>query len=287
LSFARIYARSLVTVTEHEVDVGVVRVFYRRRRGDGTPTVFVHGNPTSSAQWRPFLEAMSGPALAPDIPGWGESERPDPSAFDYSMHGLAGVLGGFLDALDVGEYNLVAQDWGGGFALINAQRSPERVRRLVLIDSVPLLPGYRWHRTARIWRTRGSGVLQRVPLSRSIVSFALREARADRRPMPPEFVDMVVDNLRDRVTQKAILALYRSADPPALAAAGSDLSRLRCPALVLWGARDPYLPPRFAKAYADALGGPAEVEVLDDAGHWAWIDRPDVVMQTVGFLESS
>lgn len=68
-----------------------------------------------------------------------------------------------------------------------------------------------------------------------------------------------------------MLQLYRHADPPRLAAAGTDLSRLSCPALVLWGDRDIYLPTKFAEAYANALPG-AQLEIVQGAGHWPWID---------------
>ena len=53
---------------------------------------------------------------------------------------------------------------------------------------------------------------------------------------------------------------------------------------MVWGDRDPYIPPSFADQYAEALGGPAEVLHLDDAGHWPWLDRPDLVGTIAGFL---
>jgi pimeloyl-ACP methyl ester carboxylesterase len=71
------------------VMVDGVSTFFRRVPGEGDPVVFVHGNPSSSSDWQPFLERMTGPALALDLPGWGHSELPDPEEFDYSMTGLA------------------------------------------------------------------------------------------------------------------------------------------------------------------------------------------------------
>ena len=71
-----------------------------------------------------------------------------------------------------------------------------------------------------------------------------------------------------------------------LAAAGTRLGELRCPALVVWGGRDPYLPTEFAQRYADALGGPTTVRVLDDAGHWPWYDEPGLVDEIAAFLKS-
>jgi pimeloyl-ACP methyl ester carboxylesterase len=88
----------------------------------------------------------------------------------------------------------------------------------------------------------------------------------------------------DQGTQRAILRLYRSADPEVLAAAGAGLGALRAPALVVWGEADPYLPARFADAYAAALGGPAEVLRLPGAGHWDWRAREDVLDRIAAFL---
>jgi pimeloyl-ACP methyl ester carboxylesterase len=68
-----------------------------------------------------------------------------------------------------------------------------------------------------------------------------------------------------------------------LAAAGRRLASVACPALVIWGAADPYVPERFGRAYAERLPN-AELVELVDAGHWPWYDRPDVVDRTVAFL---
>ena len=87
----------------------------------------------------------------------------------------------------------------------------------------------------------------------------------------------------DKGTQAAVLALYRHADPDRLAAAGSDLDKLTCPALVLWGDRDAYLPTRFAEAYADVLPG-SRLEIVPAAGHWPWIDDARIVDDILAFV---
>jgi pimeloyl-ACP methyl ester carboxylesterase len=270
----------VATVEEHELLLDGVRVFYRRVAGEGTPTVYVHGNPTHSEDWLPFLE-RGGPAIAIDLPGWGRSDRPDPGRFDYSMYGLSALLERCLDELGVGRRKLVVHDWGA-LALIGAQRRPERIERLVAIDAVPLLPGYRWHWVAQIWRRRGLGELVNATTTRRSLALTLRQARGDRSPMPPEFVEMVWKHW-DKGTQAAILQLYRHADPPRLAAAGADLAKLTCPALVLWGDRDVYLPTRFGDLYAQTLPN-AEFVPVDGAGHWPWIDAPEVVDRVLDFV---
>jgi pimeloyl-ACP methyl ester carboxylesterase len=94
----------------------------------------------------------------------------------------------------------------------------------------------------------------------------------------------VVAQRMDQGTQRAILRLYRSAPEDALARAGEQLGRITCPALVLWGEHDPYIPPRFAQAYADALPN-ATARVVPGAGHWPWLQDGELVRILSSFLE--
>jgi pimeloyl-ACP methyl ester carboxylesterase len=90
----------------------------------------------------------------------------------------------------------------------------------------------------------------------------------------------------DQGTQRAILRLYRSAPESSLAASGRGLSSLSIPALIVWGSRDPYLPSRFGDQYAAELPS-GEVVHVQDAGHWPWLDRPDLIDRIATFLDES
>jgi pimeloyl-ACP methyl ester carboxylesterase len=267
-------------IEQGELRVDGVRVFYRRVAGEGVPTVYCHGNPTHGEDWLPFLE-RGGPAIAIDMPGWGRSDKPDPARFDYSMYGLSAFLERCLDELGVGQRKLVVHDWGS-LALIGAQRRPGLVERLVAINAVPLLPGYRWHWVAQIWRRRPLGELANATTTKSSMALLMRQARSDHSPMPPEFLDMVWKHW-DKGTRDATLALYRHADPDRLARAGRDLDRISCPSLILWGDRDIYLPTSFGEAYAAALPS-SQLEIVRGGGHWPWIDDPSVVDRVLGFV---
>jgi pimeloyl-ACP methyl ester carboxylesterase len=271
----------LALIETGTVMVDGVSTFFRRVQGDGPPAVFVHGNPTHSEDWQPFLERMPGPALAFDLPGWGRSDRPPPADFDYSMDGLARFTRRFLQRMAIEDYSLVVHDWGA-VALISAQQEPERVQRLVIINVVTLLPGYRWHRIARVWRTRGLGELSNRLWTRRVLDQGLRESRGDWSRHDPAFIDMVWDHL-DRGTFDAILRLYRSAPPDRLAAAGERLGWITAPALVVWGGRDRYIPARFGADYAARLPNSQLIEV-PQAGHWPWIDAPELVDRVIRFL---
>ncbi len=268
-------------VEERELVLDGIKVFYRHVAGEGTPVVYCHGNPTHGEEWLPLLE-RGGPAIAIDMPGWGRSDRPDPARFDYSMYGLSAFLERCLEELGVERRKLVVHDWGA-LALIGAQRRPELVEKLVVINAVPLLSGYRWHWVAQLWRRRPVGEFLNATTTRSSMALLMRQARGDRSAMPPEFIDMVWDRW-DAGTRAATLALYRHADPKRLATAGRDLGRLACPSFVVWADRDAYLPLRFGRAYADAF--PASTpRVVEGAGHWPLIDEPAIADEILSFLD--
>jgi pimeloyl-ACP methyl ester carboxylesterase len=257
-------------VIDHTEDVGGVPVFWHAAGDADVPVLYVHGVPDSSDTWLPFVELGGG--IAVDLPGFGRSaKRGD---LDFTIAGYDAFVERFLAHVGVERVRLVVHDWGSA-ALAWAQRFPERVERVVIIDAVPLLPGYRWHRVARAWRTRVLGEIVMGATTR----------RGLRRSLPDDLGDAVWRHW-DQGTQRAILRLYRSAPPDVLAAAGARLGELDCPALVLWGETDQYLPTRFAHAYGDALGGETEVEVVPGAGHWPWLDEPELIDRVVAFATS-
>jgi pimeloyl-ACP methyl ester carboxylesterase len=258
-----------VDIIEHRGVVAGIETFWRQA-GDA-PILHVHGNPNNADLWTPFLERGGGVAM--DLPGFGRSAKP--ADFPYSIAGYGEWLEAFLRELGWDRYRLLVHDWGS-VGLAAAQRAPERVERLAIVNAVPFLPGYRWHRFARIWWTPVLGEL----FQGSTTRWGLKRFLPG---MPEDFYDSVWDHF-DHGTQRAILKLYRSAPAAALPDAGARLGELGCPALVVWGADDPYLPASFAHAYAEALGGEAKVEVVEGANHWPWIDEPGLVERICAFL---
>ena len=182
------------------------------RRGADAPVLWMHGVPTSGADWRPFLERAGG--VAPDLPGL---RRAPPSAATATSRstGYARFTGALVDALGLDRVRLVVHDWGARRARRGRRRNPERVERVVVINAVPLLPGYRWHRIARAWRTRGAGRAAHGRDDR------LRACGARCRPG----VGDTAAAGWDQGTQRAILRLYRSAPPERLAARGPRARR--------------------------------------------------------------
>jgi pimeloyl-ACP methyl ester carboxylesterase len=257
-----------VEIAERSTEVAGLGIHYRHA-GDA-PILYLHGVPTHSNDWIPFLERTGG--IAPDLPGFGKSAKP--AEFDYSIGGYDRFLEAFVDELGLERFSLVMHDWGSvGLAL--AQRFPERIERLLMIATVPFVPGFRWHRFARAWRT---------PLVGEVVMGSTTH-RIFRRALPRELADPAWKAF-DHGTQRAILKLYRASPSDVLARAGERLGDVRAPALILWPEDDPYIGAEFGQPHADALGGETTLEMVG-GGHWPWLRRPELIDRAADFLKRS
>ncbi|HXO10157.1 MAG TPA: alpha/beta fold hydrolase, partial [Solirubrobacteraceae bacterium] len=129
-----------MAVDEHTIEVAGEPVFYRDAPGDGPTVLYLHSVPTSSDDWVPFLERGGG--LAVDLLGFGRSSKAGNLA--YTLPDYVTFVEGFLDVVEVGSVVVVGHGWGAAIGLAFAQRRPERVQGLVLIDAIPLLDGFQW-----------------------------------------------------------------------------------------------------------------------------------------------
>jgi pimeloyl-ACP methyl ester carboxylesterase len=240
--------------------------------------VFVHGNPGSSRDWDDLLTRVAPFArgVAFDMPGFGKADKP--ADFDYTVEGYARFLDAALRELGVERAHLVLHDFGGPWGLEWATRRPEALASATLINTGALLD-YRWHYLARVWRTPVAGELFQATTTRNGLRTALRHGNP--RGLPRPFVDRMYDDT-DAGTKRAILRLYRAtSDPAATGRRHADALRpLDRPALVVWGACDPYIPVAQAERQREAFPS-AEVVVLDDSGHWPFVDDPDGVGRAV------
>ena len=134
----------------------------RRRPAPPTPRealVFVHGNPGSADDWEALVAAAGAAgtrAVAFDLPDFGETLAPP--GFEHSTEGYAAFVGEALAALGIERVHLVLHDFGGPIGLVWAMGNPDALAGVVLIDT-GILPGYKWHTLARVWRTPVLGEL--------------------------------------------------------------------------------------------------------------------------------
>ncbi len=248
-----------------------------------TAVVFVHGNPGSCDDWEPLVDAVGASglrAVALDLPDFGETIAP--AGFEHTVFGYAAFVEAGLAALGIERVHIVLHDFGGPIGLAWAATHAERIAGLTLID-VGILPGYRWHRLARIWRTPVLGEVFQATATRR--AFRTMIDRSEPRGLPRPFVERMYDHY-DRRTKRAVLKLYRATDEPGapdpqLVAA---LKAADPPTLVIWGGGDPYLPSSYAERQREFLPR-AEVHVLAHSGHWPFADDPAEVQRLlVDFL---
>ncbi|MDW5593707.1 alpha/beta hydrolase [Conexibacter stalactiti] len=237
--------------------------------------VFVHGNPGSADDFGRFVDAVGAlglRAVAFDLPDFGETVAP--AGFEHTVGGYASFVDAVLETLAIERVHLVVHDFGGPIGLAWSAGRPDRLASVTLIDT-GVLPGYRWHALARIWRTPVLGELFQYTATRP--AFRMIVNRSEPRGLPREFLDGMYDHY-DRRTRRAVLKLYRATGDPG--AGGRELAALLAPrdlpALVIWGEHDAYLAAEYAERQRDVFPS-ADVHVLPASGHWPYADAPETV----------
>jgi len=158
--------------------------------------VFVHGNPGSADDWERLAGAVGATgrrAVAFDLPDFGEASAPP--GFRHDVLGYAGFVAAALDRLGIERVHLAIHDFGGPIGLVWAMGHPDALASVTLIDT-GILPGYRWHRLARIWRTPVVGELFQAIATRRL--FRLLLNRNEPRGLPREFVEKMYDHYAGR-----------------------------------------------------------------------------------------
>jgi len=143
------------------VEVDGLSIFYREAGPKDAPTILLlHGLPSSSRMFQPLLTRLADNyhLVAPDYPGFGHSDWPDPKQFDYTFDHIASVMDGFTQALGLSHYTLYMQDYGGpvGFRMVLAH--PERVQALIVQDAVAHNEGLgvNWKTRRAFWGDRAA-----------------------------------------------------------------------------------------------------------------------------------
>src|SRR3984885_2649045 len=148
-------------VSYRTVMVEGLSIFYREAGPKGAPTILLlHGLPSSSRMFQPLLTRLADSyhLVAPDYPGFGHSDWPDPKKFDYTFDHIAQVMDGFTQALGLPESTLYMQDYGGPVGFRMALAHPERVKALIVQDAVAHNEGLgaNWATRRAFWADRAA-----------------------------------------------------------------------------------------------------------------------------------
>jgi pimeloyl-ACP methyl ester carboxylesterase len=240
--------------------------------------LFVHGNPGSSTDWTALVDRVGelGRAVAIDMPGFGKADKP--RNFNYNVSSYAAFLEAARAQLGLERVHLVVHDFGGPFGLLWGLQHPDAWASVVLIN-VGVMPGYTWHTMARRWRTPVLGELVQAWIPRAAWRRAME--RTNPKGLPAEFVDKMYDDY-DRATRRTVLKLYRATPNPGATAEqlGAAIANLHKPALVVWGAKDPFIGVQYAERQRDFFEV-EEVLILPESGHWPFQDDPTSVEQAL------
>ncbi len=240
--------------------------------GERATVVLLHGIPDSGRVWDGVAARLAGVAhtLAPDLPGFGANRA------RRRVETLAdlGAATAELVADAPPRFTLVGHDVGALFGLAWAVAHPARLAGLVVINA-SIFPDRRWHWGARLVRTPGLGELaMRLTSERAFRAELRRASRGGR-----DAADIARTYAAfGPAARRATLALYRAQTPAFFADLPARVGELAAvvPTRVLWGDRDPYLPPTFAERF-----GAGAVVHYPELGHWPHVEAPGRVAAAI------
>jgi pimeloyl-ACP methyl ester carboxylesterase len=227
------------------------------RGGAGPPLVVLHG--ATGANWLPFMAklAQKFDVIAPEHPGFGESDTPD---WLDTIHDLAYFHLDLLDALKLSGVHLVGLSFGGWAAAELAVRSTQRLASLTLAGAAGLYVAGVEQMDAFLCtdEQRLRGFFYDQSKAEEVIARALR----------PEYEDIA---LKNRTTVAKLSWQPRSHDPHLV----KWLHRIDVPTLLIWGDHDRMFPKEHAFAYQKLIPG-AKVVIVPECGHVPQIEKPDV-----------
>jgi haloalkane dehalogenase len=237
--------------------------------GDGPPVVFFHGEPTWSFLWRkvipPVLDAGFR-AIAPDLPGFGRSDKPiDLDWYSYDRHTAA--MAALLDELDLRDATVVVHDWGGPVGLRLAVEHADRVARMVILDT-GLFTGHQPMTDA--WKAFRDFVQRTEDLP---VGFLVKGAcKSDPGDAVIAAYDAPFPDARSKAGARAFpLMLPTDPGAPGAEAGQRVLDALKSdtrPKLFLWADSDPIIPVKVGERFAATLGSEGQLEIVENASHF-------------------
>jgi pimeloyl-ACP methyl ester carboxylesterase len=254
--------------------------------GAGPPVVLIHDFLVNHLEFENVLAPLAARfrVLVPDLPGFGESEKPSPARYAYGIESFAEAIVDMIAGLELGRVSLVGHSLGGAAAITLAAEHPELVEKLVLVDamSYPFLLDFR----------------SRLPLLPFLGGLFFKQmyGRGGFRrhfrdnvfspgfPLPLEKIDRYYDQFNTPAARESAHAVLQSSrDTRPIVA---RIPRITAPTLVVWGRSDRMFPASFGQRLAREIAG-ARFDVLD-AGHSPNEECPDAFVHAVSrFLPRS
>jgi haloalkane dehalogenase len=287
--------KSLYPFTGKYLNLGAARMHYLDE-GAGEPVVMLHGNPTWSFYYRDLVLALRDRyrCIVPDHIGCGMSDKPGDDRYTYTLESRVNDLEALLDSLDVrAGITLVVHDWGGMIGMAYATRHPERIKRLVVMNTsafhLPKSKPFPWP----LWIVRNTPL--GAVLVRGFNAFSGIAARVccTRRPLTRELrraYTAPYDSWADRIATlrfvQDIPLRPGDASYEIVSNVERNLGRFAAlPMVICWGLRDFVFDRHFLRLWEERFPR-AEVHRFEDCGHYVLEDaREEILPHVREFLE--
>lgn len=245
-----------------------------REQGSGSPVFLIHGIPTNSLMWRDIIPqlATTHRVIAPDLLNYGQSAKPQSA--DVSISAQSQMLVTLMDAVGAPRADVVAHDIGGGVAQLMAVTHPEKIRKLVLMDSVCF----------DSWPIPEFEPLQE-PEAESEMSLNdfigmmrgfMPNGVYNKSIMTDELMELYLAPWSSEDGKRAFFRNLRRLNKEYTQAIADELTHLPHPCLVMWGDKDPFQKPAYASQLVAAIPN-AELVWVTNAGHWLIDERPEEI----------
>ena len=270
------------------VEVNGVEIFYREAGSKDSPTILLlHGYPTSSHMFRNLMKDLSDSyyLLAPDYPGYGNSEQPPMDEFDYTFDNMAAIIEGFLEKLDVKKYSIYLMDYGAPIGFRIAAKYPERVEALIIQNGNAYDEGLLefWDPIKKYWddKTEENGKALEGFHSLDGLKWQYTHGVRDPEKISPDNWNIDLRHLTRDENDKIQLAMfydYRTHVP--LYPGWQEYFRTyQPPTIIVWGKNDYIFPSEGAFPYKRDLKN-IEFHLLD-TGHFALEEEGGVMAELI------
>ena len=281
-------------ISYRTVQVDGLTIFYREAGPTNSPAIlFLHGFPSSSRMFGTLFPLLSARyhLVAPDYPGFGYSDAPDPLQFTYTFDHLATVVDSFAAAIGLENYTLFMQDYGGPIGFRLALAHPEKLQGMIIQNAVTHIEGLSplWNIRKAYWQDRAAHEEELRANFTSLEATKQRHIGSTPHPErinPDTWTDEYAFLIRPGETHIQLDLFYDYQTNVAAYPRWQQWLRDNQPRLlVLWGIYDPSFTVEGAEGYKKEVPG-CEI-VLLDAGHFALDEAPEqIAAHTLSFLDN-
>jgi len=268
---------------DQSVQIDGHRVAYDEQ-GEGSPVVLIHGIPTSNLLWRKVMPelAKTHKVFAPDMLNYGKSDKPADA--NVSIEAQSRLIVKFMDKLGLRSADIVAHDIGGGVAQLIAVNYPERVRKLVLIDTV-CFDSWPIPEFLPLQKAGAEEAMSCASFLKMMRGF-MPQGVHNKEVMTDEVIDLYLSPWSTEDGKKTLFRNFRRLNPEYTQAVAGELKHLAKETLIMWAENDVFQKPAYASKLQATIPN-AKLIWIKDAGHWLMEEKPEEISgHLIAFLES-